>query len=54
MHGTAGDGGLTGRHDYFGSSLACLGDLDGDDELELVVGLPGNSLCICACVLRRF
>jgi hypothetical protein len=34
---------LLGKKDYFGSSLACLGDLDNDGELELMAGAPGYS-----------
>ena len=34
---------LLGKRDYFGSSLACLGDLDSNGELELLAGAPGYS-----------
>jgi len=34
---------LLGKRDYFGSSLACLGDLDNNGELELLAGAPGYS-----------
>lgn len=39
--GTISD--LLGKRDYFGSSLACLGDLDSNGELELMAGAPGYS-----------
>ena len=31
-------------YDYFGVSLAAIGDLDGDGAFDLAVGAPGNSL----------
>jgi len=39
--GTISD--LLGIRDYFGSSLACLGDIDSNGELELLAGAPGYS-----------
>lgn len=39
--GTLND--LLGRRDEFGSSVACLGDLSGNGQLELTVGVPGYS-----------
>lgn len=40
--GQAGFAGNSPAHARFGSSLACLGDLDGDGNLELAVGAPGS------------
>ena len=47
-----GKGGFTGVLDYtdaFGSSLACLGDLDGDGNEDLAVGVPSNDGGLLAC-----
>lgn len=34
-------GNMIDRRDKFGASVACIGDLNGDGNLELTVGLPG-------------
>jgi hypothetical protein len=37
---TGGFGGTLHSHDYFGAALAPLGDVDGDDVVDLAVGAP--------------